>query len=640
VLLAVLAVLSLGQTATLDVPFVPQTEALCGGASVAMVFRYWGDAHADAGQFASLVEHRPGGVAGIAGGVLAERVRTRGWTVESGEGSLAGLAARVAARQPVVVLLSERGNLYHYVVVVGASDEEVVVHDPSWGPFRQIATTEFERRWSATGHWSLAILPADGGRVTDGARGLTDGARGFTRAAQEPEAESVSDLPEWEHKLADAIGARRWDEAAVLAREAVDRDPHDEYARLVLGTSLFMLDDQVGALREWNVIGQPRLNEVNIEGLRRARYQTLTDALGLQSNTVLTADAFLRARHRLDGLPDRASARLALRPEDDGFASVDVVISERAGLPRSRMEWIGAGARAAINREIAIDFPGQTGQGEMWSASWRWWNNRPKVAIGFAAPRVAGLFGVWRVDASWETESYSVGGPDLLRETRGHGALTVSDWMSGSLRYSLTAGVDAWGSLKAVSAGAALERRWLDDRLALTATATHWQPVAVNAVTGFNALGTRAQFSSSTAFRGWRYQASAGADRVSDNAPLTLWPGAGEGWARTPTLRAHRLLDDGAIDVSGRSAFGRSLGYGSVESQRWLEHPALVRVAVAGFIDVARASREASGGRGVAQADLGAGLRLRWPGDSRVLRIDVARGLRDGATAVSVGWSF
>ena len=402
-----------------------------------------------------------------------------------------------------------------------------------------------------------------------------------------------------------------------------------------------MLDDQVGALRAWNAIGQPRLNQVNIEGLRRARYQTLTDALGLRVNTVLTADAFLRARHRLDELPDRAGARLALRPEDDGFASVDVVISERSGLPRGRMEWAGAGARAAINREIGVEIPGQTGQGETWSASWRWWNNRPKVAAGFAAPRIAGLFGVWRVDGSWETESYTTGAPDLLHETHGHGALTVSDWISGAVRYSLSAGVDSWGSLKAVSAGAALERRWLDDRLALTATATHWQPVAGgDQVSSFNTLGAEARLSSSTALRGWRYQATAGMDRVSDNAPLTLWPGAGEGWARTPTLRAHRLLDDGAIDVSGGSAFGRSLGYGNVEAQRWLERPAIVKLGFAGFVDVARANRQLTSGPGIAQTDLGGGLRLRWPGDSRVLRIDVARGLHDGATALTVGWIF
>ena len=85
-----------------------------------------------------------------------------------------------------------------------------------------------------------------------------------------------------------------------------------------------MLEDQVGALRAWNAIDQPTLNSVRVEGLHRTRYQTVTDTLSLPPNAILNADAFVRARHRLDELPDRAGARLALRPEDDGFASVDV----------------------------------------------------------------------------------------------------------------------------------------------------------------------------------------------------------------------------------------------------------------------------------------------------------------------------
>jgi hypothetical protein len=35
----------------LDVPFVAQTEALCGGASVAMVQRYWGAREVSAADF-------------------------------------------------------------------------------------------------------------------------------------------------------------------------------------------------------------------------------------------------------------------------------------------------------------------------------------------------------------------------------------------------------------------------------------------------------------------------------------------------------------------------------------------------------------------------------------------------------------
>jgi hypothetical protein len=39
-------------------------------------------------------------------------------------------------------------------------------------------------------------------------------------------------------------------------------------------------------------------------------------------------------------------------------------------------------------------------------------------------------------------------------------------------------------------------------------------------------------------------------------------------------------------------------------------------------------------------ADVGAGLRIRVPGWGRVLRLDVAHGLTDGANAFTVGFSL
>src|SRR5262249_28168155 len=125
--------------AAIDVPFVPQTEALCGGAAAAMVLRYWGDSAADARQFAQLVEGRPGGVVGIATDVLDAAVRERGWrterlvTSDDPTAAIRALGLKIDARQPVIVLLADRRDRFHYVVVTGVADEAVVVHDPSWG---------------------------------------------------------------------------------------------------------------------------------------------------------------------------------------------------------------------------------------------------------------------------------------------------------------------------------------------------------------------------------------------------------------------------------------------------------------------------------------------------------------------------
>ena len=101
------AALSIAASLAIDVPYLPQTDALCGGAAAAMVFRYWGDAHADAQAFAPLVDRRAGG---IANDVLTRAIAARGWRTSRVDGSLDALGARVRDGQPVIVLLPDRGD--------------------------------------------------------------------------------------------------------------------------------------------------------------------------------------------------------------------------------------------------------------------------------------------------------------------------------------------------------------------------------------------------------------------------------------------------------------------------------------------------------------------------------------------------
>ena len=676
-----IAALSMAVSAAIDVPYLPQTDAMCGGAATAMVFRYWGDTHADVQEFAPLVDRRAGG---IADGVLEEAVRDRGWRVGRVDGSLDALRERIDQRQPVIVLIADRGDRYHYVVVVASTADAVVVHDPAWGPSRSIRAQDFERLWKASKFWSMVILPPVTTPAATGVRsaslqacrppGSPEGLRyenccGAGLQACDPPTAcdqrlslALSDIRERGLDQADALlgevraecpnssgpiselsGVRfaqhRWRDAAALAREALAIDSHDEYALDLLGSSLFMQDDYGGALRAWNQLGKPRVNLVRIEGLHHPRYQAITDALEIRGNQLLTADAFERARRRLGELPDQSTARLAVRPEADGFATVDVVVAERAALPTGVAAWSATAAGALVDREVAVAVPGFTGQGDVWSASWRWWSNRPAVSVGFTTPGVHGLPGVWHVEGSWQSDAYSFAPQDgagvLTRESRAHGAVTMSDWLSGSLRYSVTAGFDSWNDVsKAIATGGSLEQRLFGDRVSLTGDATRWTPVAGGAP--FLAAGAGALLRSSTDTRGWVVRGTAGAQRVSDRAPLGLWPGAGDGHAREPLLRAHPLLTDGIVDLSD-SVFGRTLTDGGVEVQRWLERPALVHVAIAGFADAAGASRQIASVNVPAQLDLGVGLRLKIPGSAGVLRVDIARGVRDGANALTFG---
>ena len=658
------AALSLAASMAIDVPYLPQTDALCGGAATAMVFRYWGDTHADVQEFAGLVDRRAGGIAADA---LTAAVQARGWPTLRIEGSLDALGARVRQRQPVIVLLPDRGDRYHYVVVTGVSDAEIVVHDPAWGPSRSIRTADFEKAWKAAAFWSLVILPPaasthpttrssdpESPAVTVAADAVDACDVRLNHALDEIRAEGLdrADVllgevrtlcPSASGPIRELSGVRfaqrRWRDAAVLAREALSKKSDDEYALDVLGSALFMLDDEIGALEAWNRIGKPRVNRVRIEGLHHTRYQMVAELMGIQPNMLLSADKYARARRRLAELPDRITTRLAVKPEADGFATIDVVVVEIAPVPRGAIEWVGASARTVANRELDIAVPGTSGQGEVWSAGWRWMPNRPGVSVGFAAPHVRGLPGVWRVDGAWTSDSYEGTGASRLVETQSHAGLTMSDWLSGRVRYSVTGGLDAWsGDRKAASIGGTLERIAFADRLIMSVNAARWAPLTGD--TAFSSAAAQATVRSSVDIRDWVARGTVGYQRVGDAAPMSLWPGAGEGQARAPLLRAHPLLDDGVVDLTGSTVFGRSLAFGSAELQRWLEPLPLVRVGVAGFTDVARASRQLSAGATPVQVDAGIGLRLKIPGTPGLLRADVAHGLRDGANALTLGWVF
>jgi predicted double-glycine peptidase len=672
----------------LDVPYLSQTEAMCGGAAVAMLFRYWGDTHADIHQFAALADKRAGGIAEQA---LVDAVARRGWQTRRFAGSIALLGEQLHRSRPVVILIQDRPGRYHFVVVTGVTDDEVIVHDPAWGPSRHVAVARLLRDWRPTGFWSLLILPGNGrpaqntdsGRVLQANQGQpapdvrpveSDVSGAFPSTCDRLLASAVDEVERRGLSQADAIlgdvrsrcpdaagpvrelaavrfAERRWQEAAALAQQAVARDPKDGYAWEVLASSLFIQDDLPGALRAWNQVGKPRIDSVRIEGLERTRYARVTEALDLRTSTLLTAESFLRAERRLAQLPDRASARIGFAPESDGFASVDVAVTERRSRPRGPIEWAAAAMQVALDRELAITVPGWRGQGDLWTGSWRWWDHRPRVAFSFATPHAGTLPGVWRVEGSWEAETYGLVGrratEPTLRQERAHAGVTNADWLNGNLRYELTAGLDSWnGARRTASVGALLDRRWARDRLSMVADATVGVPLTTDP--GFRSAGLRVTFRSST--RDTRRPVNTesggsqaalvltgGVDGVSAAAPLALWPGAGEGHARRPLLRAHPLLVDGVI--SG-PMFGERLAYGNAEAQHWFEEPLLVRIGLAAFTDIARVWRPLSSTGDPLQVDVGLGLRLRVPGRQGLLRVDYGRGIGDGRNALTFGWQF
>ena len=646
----------------LDVPYLPQSESLCGGAAIAMVMRYWGTATVYAETFGDLVDPVAGG---IRGEDLLRALRSRGWTAESFRGDPATVQAYVRARRPVVALIQDRPGRFHYVVIVGWSSGRVIVHDPARAPFRVVDEKAFGEAWMESGYWTLAATPpvamtrdtagragasepradstesdlrADtpcGGIVDEGVRLAGAGDLAGARRVLEVAAESCPDAAGPWREMAGlyALGSN-WRAAAIDARKALERDPGDALAARILATALYLEHDADGALAAWNRVGEPRVDLVNVTGLERIRYAVASRTMALRPQGVLTPETLRAARRKLAELPAAQTTRVNFRPGDRGRAQIDAVVLERPLLPSSPAALGAVGLRGLTDREASIGIASPSGGGEMWRASWRWWEHRPRVGLGLDAPAPFG--GVWGVNVFGERQSYARAG-STFEESRRRVEVTLSDWTLAGLRWEGTIALDRMREARRPSGGetfaasGAAQQRFGGDRAYVEARAGYW---AGDASTWTFSL--RSEWRSRTRNEGQVWIARAGDDLAAFDAPLALWPGAGTGQGRDVLLRAHPLLDEGTVRDG---ALGRRLIHSGVESRLWLQPAGKpIRVAPAIFLDAARSSRGLEPVNQPWQFDAGAGIRLAVPG-SGVLRIDVAHGLRDGRNALSIGWA-
>jgi hypothetical protein len=291
------------------------------------------------------------------------------------------------------------------------------------------------------------------------------------------------------------------------------------------------------------------------------------------------------------------------------------------------MTFIALGVSAAAAREVPLTTGSFTGDGEAVSVAWRFWPQRPRYAVGLHAPARWG--GVWGLDAFAERQPFSLRAVQPERVQARTGArLSAADWATAHVRWEFGAGVESWkeggtfgtGSLalRAVSRGARA-----DGRLRLTT----WSGKR-NFSTGELALRLR----SSTDLSGGVLVAGLYAAAASHAAPWDLWFAGDTGHARPVLLRAHPILDEGRLRVA---QLGRRLEAASVEAQWWRRTSRGLRVGAAVFGDFARTA-DRVGGDARRDADAGIGARLALPGLAGTLRLDLAKGLRDGATALSL----
>jgi hypothetical protein len=621
----------------LDVPFISQSEALCGGAAAAMVLRYWGERGLAAESFAHLVDRS---AAGIRTTALIGELRRRGWDASAIVGTVQILSAELTGGRPVVTLIEDRPGTFHYIVIVAATARAIVFHDPARAPMRVIGMDEFERRWRAADRWMAIVLP--GKRVVADdvtpARPDVDATAPCDRLVAEGiERSQAGDFDGAEQRLTAALtcpGAaalrelaglrllqRRWADVQSLSSAAIDIDSSDAHAWRLLATSRFVQNDRLAALDAWNRVAEPRIDLISVAGLERTRQRIVERQIGAAAGELLTAQSFARARRRLEALPAASGARLDYVPVPSGLVELRASVSERRTRP-GLWDVAALGLVAVARREVEYSLSSPSGGGERLTAGWRFWPERPKYSLSFAAPAPWG--GLWTAAFSSERQPFDREG--LPRAERTRADLRLSNWMTSIAHVEIHGGIEDWsGAGTAASVGTTVRLSSLDDRVDVRMSADAWSATA-----SFTKVEGGLTARSSAERQGAVYIGRLHAGTITDAMPPEAWLAGDIGVTRGTLLRAHPLVADGRLRTA---QLGRRIVAGGAEAQYWWAAP-FTRLGGALFLDAARVgARLSPGARG--DVDAGAGLRVALPAVAGTFRADLAKGLRDGATTFS-----
>jgi len=232
---------------------------------------------------------------------------------------------------------------------------------------------------------------------------------------------------------------------------------------------------------------------------------------------------------------------------------------------------------------------------------------------------------MWKVAARRERQPFTATFSPTVHDSL---QVDIADWASGTLRWQIGGGVDRWNDGRIFqTAAAAIRAVSPGDRLNARAQLRTW----FGGGSEFAQAEVRVSARSSPRLAGFVVTADGGVGAVNASAPADIWFAGDTGRARPLLLRAHPILTGGERFRTERLA--RVFAHESTEVQRWWRAGPF-RTGIATFLDTGLTARRVAGGP-ITDADVGIGLRGGYPGHPGALRLDFARGVRDGHFAIS-----
>jgi len=193
-------------------------------------------------------------------------------------------------------------------------------------------------------------------------------------------------------------------------RRALELDSADRYANDFLGTLYYLEGNLEAALRYWNRIEKPRVDDVKIVPAPRLNPVVVDSALAFAPGSLVTLDGWRTTRARLDGLDVFGNYRLEVRAETE-----ERFDAELGWLRPSAWMTAVSMVRGLAYKTVEPELRDIGGSGSSWTSLVRWDAQKRRAATELAGPVMHNAKWRYRWYADARSETWNTGGLEDFR---------------------------------------------------------------------------------------------------------------------------------------------------------------------------------------------------------------------------------
>jgi tetratricopeptide (TPR) repeat protein len=183
-----------------------------------------------------------------------------------------------------------------------------------------------------------------------------------------------------------AFKRKRYPEATAWLRRTLRLDPSDAYANDFLATTYFLQGNLEAALKYWNRVGKPQIEEVRVEPQLRVSPALLDHAFAFSPASMLNSQDLLTSQTRVAGLQIFPSYTFDLAAREDGKFDVVFRATERNGWGNNKWEGLLSMFRGVFVQTIYPEFFNWRGSAINLVSLVRWDAEKRRVMASVSSP--------------------------------------------------------------------------------------------------------------------------------------------------------------------------------------------------------------------------------------------------------------